>query len=670
MKRVLAAVLTLVLLLSFALPAFAESIRYMSGVSEKMCRPEYWLNKHDNADKVIMTPAQVTEYNKLVAETESTMRVDLFSVERSYDASALLLNLVSGAESEKPSRDLFVGGILLDKDAFYAGMLSAMKNTGWNGTQLFRYSICTSHTGIYAIPTDTVIGYSETDPDSEFQLSELRVNEPFLVKQVCTFEGKTFYWGMSDHLSGWVNAEHLAVCKDRETWKDAFHVKSGAKDFIVVTADSITIEQSLTVPEISGVRLAIGTVLKLVEPEKIPQNIGERNAWHNYVVYLPVRNADGSYRKAMALISEHCDVSVGYLPLTQESLLKTAFQCLGNHYGWAGTLGAMDCSLYTRAVYLCCGVNIPRNTNWQQNVPYTKFDLSGMTDAQKTQFLSKLPAGALLYFPGHTMIYLGMEGKTPYVISDTGSVAEPGGPLKVESTYSVIITPLSARRRNGSTWLTNLTAAVLPSEAVGHIEQTTVQKATTKRDGKRISVCTVCGKTTESAVIPAAKTIKLDQTKLTYTGNPRKPSVTLKDRSGKRIDPANYTVKYQHNRNIGTASVIVTLRGSYAGKLEAAFQIVPAGTKIKSVQTANDRFIVTWKKQATKTDGYQLEYARNAAFTKGKETVTVKGARNTVCELPAVKDGTYYIRIRTFVKTDGGTLRSPWSEPFRIVKHR
>lgn len=671
MKKTLSLLMAAVCLLSLAVPAFAAgNIQYMSGVREEMCSADYWLQKAANPDRVLMTPAQIKAYNRIAAETESTNRVDLFSVERSYDATVLLQTLIQNAENDKPARDLFLAGKPLDKDALFGDLVSAMRSTGWAGSQLFRYAICTTHTGIYAIPSDLEIGYSETDPDSEFQLSELRVNEPFLIKQICTWNGKTFYWGMSDHLSGWVNAEHLAVCADRQTWKDAFVVPPSGKDFIVVTADSITTELSRTVPAISGVRLAIGTVLKLVEKEKIPRNIGERNAWNNYVVYLPTRNPDGTYQKEMAMIQEHCDVSVGYLPLTQRSLVETAFKCLGDRYGWAGTLGAMDCSLFTRAVYLCCGVNLPRNTNWQQNVPNTRFDLSEMTDAQKLRFLAKMPAGTLLYFPGHTMVFLGMENGMGYVISDTGSVSRPDGELQIESTYSVIVNPLSARRKNGLSWLSNLTAAVLPAEATGHMTQTEVKKATTKKDGKTTAVCTLCGTVTKTAVIPAAKSVRLKKTSYVYTGQKICPNVIVKDRTGKQIDPSNYTVKYRNNQKVGVATATVILHGHYQGKLETTFRIVPKATKIKSVQTGTEKLIVTWKKQTAQTSGYQIEYAKNKAFTKDRQSVKVMDPKATVAELTTKKAGAYYIRIRTVAKTKNGSYHSAWSEPLRVTVPR
>ncbi|MBO4512329.1 MAG: hypothetical protein J5746_06155, partial [Victivallales bacterium] len=148
------------------------------------------------------------------------------------------------------------------------------------------------------------------------------------------------------------------------------------------------------------------------------------------------------------------------------------------------------------------------------------------------------------------------------------------------------------------------------------------------------------------------------------------PGVTVKSRDGKKIDPANYTVKYKNNTNVGTATIIVRLRGSYSGTLKTTFKIVPKETRIESVQTSGNKLIVTWKKQSVQTDGYQIEYARNAAFTKGTVTVTIKDPKVTVDSLDAKKAGTYYIRIRTYAKQNSDVLHSAWSEPFKIEKQK
>lgn len=102
----------------------------------------------------------------------------------------------------------------------------------------------------------------------------------------------------------------------------------------------------------------------------------DRSPFHNYVVYLPVRRADGSYEKQMALIPETAQVSVGYLPLTEENIAMVALNSLGDTYGWGGMMDVEDCSGMVRTVYSCFGVTISRNGNWQWNSNLEKIDLS------------------------------------------------------------------------------------------------------------------------------------------------------------------------------------------------------------------------------------------------------------------------------------------------------
>ncbi len=662
MQRTISCFVTLLLLFSLAVPAFAAgNVQYLSGVTEQMTAASYWSGKQSDADTVLMTPRQITAYNSMVAKTDNTYRVDLYAEKRAYDASELKSGLLYDLTNNLPQRDLYDGETKLDVNTFYGEMASAFRQSAWTGNRQFLYAICTTHTAIYAVPCDKVIGYSAEDPDSELQLSELRVNEPFLIKQYCEYNGKAYYWGMSSHLSGWVNAAHIAVCKDRDTWKDAFEVDPAGKDFVVVTGDKIYTEPSLKVPKTSGVKLVIGTVLKLIPTSNIPDAFGERWAYNSYAVYLPTRDTQGNYEKVPALLPQHSDVSVGYLPMTQSNLLKVAFNCLGNRYGWAGMLDSMDCSLYTRAVYLCCGLNMPRNTTWQQNVPETLFSMKDMTNAQKNAFLSKLPAGSLLYFPGHTMIFLGMDNGIGYVISDTGTLSDSKGELHVQSVYSVIINPLTARRRDGTTWLQNLVSAVVPAEYNSHRLQNTFVKATPEKPGLVQSICMICGQRMKDVTLASPVRIKLSSDKFAYTGKAIKPTVKVLDTNGKKIGDENYTVKYQNNKAIGTAKVVVSLKGNYSGKLETSFRIVPKGTLIKSVQVSGNKLIVTWKKQSVKTNGYQIQYANNKSFTKNVKTVTIRDSAATVRTIKKLPNGTYYLRIRTFAKAENKTFASDWS---------
>lgn len=435
------------------------NLTFASGVTDEMCKPEYWSSKTKDASKELMTKSEIAKLNQNIIDGEGTNVFDLTQIQEKKTASERAQILANSEEI--PTRALYIDGKLIDNNTYFTKLKNAMIETGFSGDEIVqKYAVAVKRADIRVWPTDDVIGYSEADPDDEIENSTLNVNEPFVIRGKCEVDGKTFYWGNSNVCPGWVNAENLAICESKEEWIDAWQVDISAKDFLVVTQDKITLEPSLSVPETSEVKLMLGTTLKLVSKSDLPKNIGERGTWNNYVVYLPTRDEDGNYVKQYALISQHYDVSIGFLPMTQENILKVAFSCLGNRYGWGGMLGAMDCSLYSRSIYECFGLELPRNTTWQMKVPGKVTDVSEMTDEEKEAFLEKQAAGAILFFPGHAMVYTGNENNTSYTISATGSLSDSIGELNVQSMYSVILNPLTTRRRNGRTWLNSLTCVL------------------------------------------------------------------------------------------------------------------------------------------------------------------------------------------------------------------
>ncbi len=463
MKKTVSAVLAVILIICtlFSVGSLAESnIIYPAGITKEMCVPSYWYNKGiGSGDKLLMTAAEIAKVNQAAINGKNTNVIDLFNIKDSYDATSQKNSL---ANLSVPSRTWYIDGRQIDKNALFNKIISAIKTTGFEGTQNTKYTVCTSHAELKAYPVEDFVGYSDTDPDNEIVNSSLCVNEPFAVRQKCEIDGEVFYWGYTTNCTGWVNAKNLALCSDKNEWYDACRVDLNGKDFIVVTQDKIITEPSLSTPYMSEVRLNLGTILKLVPKDKIPSTIGERGTFNNYVVYLPVRNADGTYQKKPALISEHCSVSVGFLPFTQKNLLDVAFSCLGNRYGWAGMLYSMDCSLYTRVIYRCFGFEFPRNTIWQQLVPNTLISLDSLDEVQREQLIETLPIGTLLYFDGHTMMYIGSEKGKNYVISDLGSFVDSEGDIVAKTAYSIVMNPLTVRRGSGKTWLSQLTGAVTP----------------------------------------------------------------------------------------------------------------------------------------------------------------------------------------------------------------
>lgn len=82
-------------------------------------------------------------------------------------------------------------------------------------------------------------------------------------------------------------------------------------------------------------------------------------------------------------------------------------------------------------------------------------------------------------------------------------------------------------------------------------------------------------------------------------------------------------------------------------------------TKIASPKAKT--ILLKWKK-GNGINGYQIQYATNSKFTRGRKTVIIKNktaASKTIKKLKRKK--TYYVRIRAYKKLKGRTYFSKWS---------
>lgn len=106
---------------------------------------------------------------------------------------------------------------------------------------------------------------------------------------------------------------------------------------------------------------------------------------------------------------------------------------------------------------------------------------------------------------------------------------------------------------------------------------------------------------------PEAKkvaSVKLSTTTYTYNGKVKKPAVTAKDDKNNVIPKSDYTVKYSSGcKNVGKYTATVTFRGDYSGSFVRTFQIIPKGTKIKSLKAGKKSFTVKLDSPENSDDG-------------------------------------------------------------------
>ena len=124
-------------------------------------------------------------------------------------------------------------------------------------------------------------------------------------------------------------------------------------------------------------------------------------------------------------------------------------------------LDSVDCSNYIRYIYKCFGLSLARNTTWQCAMPVRKYDVSSATVKEKEALLDTLPAGTVLYFKGHEMLYLGKADGSYYVISALGTVKDFDSDV-ILNVRSIVVNTLNIVRPNGKTWLQSLDTMLIP----------------------------------------------------------------------------------------------------------------------------------------------------------------------------------------------------------------
>ena len=458
-KRLAALLVSFAMLLGMGSAEAVASVALLPDVSEEMTDPAFWTREQDDADMALISPEEIRALNQKIVETPACFMTDMRAGPEETDAAVLRRRIWASAFDDASGQMRAHYFDNEGKELSGTDLLARMEQIGeaGNGDGL-RYGICVHRADLRALPGDAFATDEQGDLNFNFyQLSAVRVNEPLLIRAVS--KDGNYYYCDTVCCSGWLPAECAAVCADRDEWLDAWDIPN--EEAVVVTCGKLCLETTNVNAATSDVMLTMGTVLRRISPEEYDPLVTGRSAAYNYPVWLPIRQADGSYARAMALISQNRNVSEGYLPLTTNNIMKVAFSMLGDTYGWGSMLNSADCSAYVRDIYQCFGLTLARNTTWQTAMPVYRIDVSDMDTQEKERVLDSLPAGAALYFSGHTMIYLGEADGRYYVISAVSTVKDYESENRLR-LRSVSINSLDIRRMNGRTWLESLDTMLVP----------------------------------------------------------------------------------------------------------------------------------------------------------------------------------------------------------------
>ncbi len=127
-----------------------------------------------------------------------------------------------------------------------------------------------------------------------------------------------------------------------------------------------------------------------------------------------------------------------------------------------------------------------------------------------------------------------------------------------------------------------------------------------------------------------------------YTGNAVTPQVRIYDGKKRLIEKIDYTVSYKNNIKVGTAAIVVTCKGNYAGKQSASFSIQPIALTDSAVYAVDFYVKISQKAQKPIPELYYMgtRMKNKKDFTvqysntfgvyaqAGEYTVTVTGKGN------------------------------------------
>lgn len=194
-----------------------------------------------------------------------------------------------------------------------------------------------------------------------------------------------------------------------------------------------------------------------------------------------------------------------------------------------------------------------------------------------------------------------------------------------------------------------------------HDYKTTKIKATTAKNGKITTACSVCGKVSKTTVIYKASSVKLSTTKYTYNGKTKTPTVTVKDINGKTLNlNTDYTVKYSSGRkNPGQYTVTVIFKGNYSGTKKLSFTIVPSTPTLKATAETK-KATLKWNKQNGAT-GYVV-YMATSKNGKYSKIATVKGNSKVSYTKSGLNKGkTYYFKVAAYTTVSGKNIYGSFS---------
>lgn len=437
----------------------AMFMNLMPNVTEDMLSEDYWLEKYKDSDHIIMTSEEIKKFNDNIlyekAERQKFLSYSQNDVD-TIDKDSLTAII---KESEPWNQSYFEDGSEVGDD-YWKKLIDNMNIDEIKEENTLLYGFAVQRESLYQFPTEDIITLDVPYLFfNENQISTILYGEPVIILDES--KDDQWYYIVTETFGGWIKKEAVAISDSKKTW----NIDRNPEHFLIVTDDECRLEYDADDEKLSELEFTLGCKLTLAKTDEYSKSAEGRYAYGNYVIKVPTRSQNGMVDWKYAFLPVGRNVHMGYLDYTVENVLKCAYSCLGNRYGWGGQYHARDCSQYLMEIFRCFGMILPRNTYGLSQSNCRQIDTEGMSDQEKSNSLKDMiPGITILYIKGHVMIYLGQKDNKNYVINSASSYI-PENSEEVIYCQSVMINTLEGiKRKNGLSWIEAVEKIIILSE--------------------------------------------------------------------------------------------------------------------------------------------------------------------------------------------------------------
>jgi hypothetical protein len=376
----------------------------MPSVQPGQEKANYWIARHPDPDRLILTPAAIEAMNRAAIGRPETELVDLFAIPDPQEGASVRKAVTEVLSESRQTRgydhtNRLITAAFYDRIETAIGTIPSVVRPTWG--------LITARTSLRRLPTNEAF-YDRPfgNEFDRFQYSSLECGDPVVILHR-TSDG-SWAFVQTAYTMGWVPSAGIAT-GDRRIVETFARSKP-----LVATGSMVPV---YTDPAFSTHAVSIPMGSKLPYVEKTDRH---------YAVTLPGRAPDGSIKFTTGYIRKDADVSAGFLPYTARNVYQQAFKLEGVAYGWGDLFDGRDCSRLAMDVFSTFGFAMPRNSSRQAafNLAGRK-DTKGLGEKDKIAILRDLGIRpALLYMPGHIMIFLGIADGKVYAIHSAWSWRE------------------------------------------------------------------------------------------------------------------------------------------------------------------------------------------------------------------------------------------------------